>query len=46
MNMTSPLLTGAARVAELPGDSVTSLLQMVGAGTGLFDDRSMAGSAL
>ena len=38
MNITSPILAGAARVAELPGDSVTSLLKMVGAGTGLFDD--------
>lgn len=38
MNITSPILTGAARVAELPGDSVTSLLKMIGAGTGLFDD--------
>jgi hypothetical protein len=38
MNITSPLLTGAARVAEAPGDSVTSLLKMVGAGTGWFDD--------
>ena len=38
MNITSPILTGVARVAELPGDSVTSLLKMVGVGTGLFDD--------
>ena len=38
MNITSPLLTGAARVAEMPGDSVTSLLRMIGAGTGWFDD--------
>jgi hypothetical protein len=38
MNITSPLLTGAARVAEVPGDSVTSLLRMIGAGTGWFDD--------
>ncbi|CAN7249617.1 acriflavin resistance protein [Bradyrhizobium sp. LjRoot220] len=38
MNITSPLLTGAARAAEVPGDSVTSLLKMVGAGTGWFDD--------
>jgi hypothetical protein len=38
MNITSPILTGAARVAELPGDSMTSLLKMVGAGTGWFDD--------
>jgi len=38
MNITSPILTGAIRVAELPGDSMTSLLKMVGAGTGWFDD--------
>ena len=38
MNITSPILTGAFSAAELPGDSVTSLLKMVGAGTGLFDD--------
>jgi hypothetical protein len=38
MNITSPLLTGAARVADVPGDSVTSLLRLVGAGTGWFDD--------
>ncbi|WP_349631255.1 acriflavin resistance protein [Bradyrhizobium sp. AUGA SZCCT0222] len=38
MNITSPLWTGAARVAEVPGDSMTSLLRMVGAGTGWFDD--------
>jgi len=38
MNITSPLLTGAARVAEVPGDSVTSLLRLIGAGTGWFDD--------
>jgi hypothetical protein len=38
MNITSPILTGAARVAELPADSVTSFLRVVGAGTGLFDD--------
>ncbi len=38
MNITSPMMAGAARVAELPGDSVTSFLKMVGAGTGWFDD--------
>ena len=39
MNITSPILTGAARVADIPGDSVTSFLRMFGAGTGLFDDN-------
>jgi hypothetical protein len=34
----SPFLIGAARAAELPGDSVTSLLRTVGDVTGLFDD--------
>ena len=38
MNIASPILAGAARVAELPGDSVTSLPGAIGAGTGLFDD--------
>src|SRR5215216_77975 len=38
MNITSPLLAGAARVAEMPGDSVASLLRLIGAGTGWFDD--------
>jgi hypothetical protein len=36
MNLTSPVMKGAARIAELPGDSVTSLLRMVGDSTGLF----------
>ena len=30
MNITSPILTGAGRAAELPGDSVTSLLRSIG----------------
>ncbi|MGH6752066.1 MAG: acriflavin resistance protein [Bradyrhizobium sp.] len=38
MNITSPLTTGLARAAEMPGDSVTSLLRTIGAGTGWFDD--------
>jgi hypothetical protein len=38
MNITSPLLAGAARAADMPGDSVTSLLRLIGAGTGWFDD--------
>jgi hypothetical protein len=38
MNITSPILTSAARVAELPADSLASLLKIVGFGTGLFDD--------
>jgi hypothetical protein len=38
MNITSPLMTGVARAAEVPGDSVTSLLRLIGAGTGWFDD--------
>jgi hypothetical protein len=46
MNLTSPVLKGALQVAELPGDSVTSLLRMVGAGTGLFDDSPDGGLGL
>lgn len=38
MNLTSPILLGAALVAELPGDSVASFLRMVGDSTGLFAD--------
>ena len=38
MNLTSPLLLGAAHVADLPGDTVASFLRMVGDQTGLFAD--------
>jgi hypothetical protein len=38
MNLTSPVLKGAARVAEMPGDSMSSLLKTVGDFTGLFGD--------
>jgi len=30
MNITSPILTGAGRAAELPGDSLSSLLRAIG----------------
>jgi hypothetical protein len=43
MNLTSPFLKGAARAAELPNDSVASLLKMVGDRTGLFTDDSPDG---
>jgi hypothetical protein len=43
MNITSPILTGAAHAAELPGDSLTSLLRAFGAGTGLFGDSPDGG---
>jgi hypothetical protein len=46
MNITSPIMAGAVRAAELPGDSVTSFLRMIGAGTGLFDDRVDGGLGL
>jgi hypothetical protein len=46
MNITSPIMAGAVRVAELPGDSVTSFLRMIGAGTGLFDDSVDGGLGL
>ena len=46
MNITSPIMAGAARAADLPGDSVTSLLRMIGAGTGLFDDSVDGGLGL
>ena len=44
MNLTSPILKGAVHAAELPGDSVASLLKMVGNGTGLFADDSPDGA--
>jgi hypothetical protein len=43
MNLTSPILKGAVHAAELPGDSVTSFLRMVGDRTGLFADDSPEG---
>ena len=46
MNITSPIVAGAVRAAELPGDSVTSFLRMIGAGTGLFDDSVDGGLGL
>jgi hypothetical protein len=40
MNLTSPIPTGAAHAAELPGETVAAFLKMVGDSTGLFaDDR-------
>ena len=43
MNLTSPFLQGAVHAAALPGNSVTSLLKMVGDSTGLFADDSPDG---
>jgi hypothetical protein len=43
MNLTTPLLKGAAGMADLPGDSVTSLLKMVLDTTGLWADDSPDG---
>jgi len=43
MNMTTPILAGAAYLAALPGDSVASLLGMIGERTGLFDDSPDGG---
>ena len=36
MTLTSPVLNGAARAAEIPGDSVTTVLRVIGDFTGLF----------
>jgi hypothetical protein len=44
MNLTSPILKGAAHAADLPGDSVTSLLRLVGDSIGLFADDSPDGT--
>ena len=38
MNLTTPVLKGMIRAAELPGDSVTSLVQKIGTTAGLFGD--------
>jgi hypothetical protein len=43
MNITTPVLKGAAHVAALPGESVSSFLRMVGDSTGLFSDDSPDG---
>jgi len=40
MNLTSPFLKGAAEVAGLPGNSMTSLLKTVADSTGLLPDDS------
>ena len=40
MNLPSPFLKSAVHAADLPGDSVTSLLKMVADNTGLFADDS------
>jgi hypothetical protein len=44
MNITTPLLIGAAHAAEMPGDTVASFLKMVGERTGLFADDSPNGA--
>jgi hypothetical protein len=44
MNITSPILKGAAHAAEFPGDTVTSFLKMVGGSSGLFADDSPDGA--
>jgi hypothetical protein len=44
MNITSPILKGAAHAAEFPGDTVTSLLRMVSDSGGLFADDSPDGT--
>lgn len=46
MNITSPILTGAARAAELPGNSVTSLLSAVGFSDGPDGGLGIITSAL
>jgi hypothetical protein len=46
MNITSPILAGAAHLADWPGDFMTALLGMVGTATGLFDDSPDGGLGL
>ena len=43
MDLTSPILKGAAHAAELPGDTVTSFLKMIADSIGLFADDSPDG---
>ena len=43
MNITTPVIKGAAHVAELSGDSVSSFLKAIGDSTGLFTDDSPDG---
>lgn len=43
MNITSPILNGAAQIADMPGDAMTSLLRAFGTSTGLFDDSPDGG---
>jgi len=43
MNITSPILKGAAHAAALPGDSVASFLKIIADTTGLFADDSSDG---
>jgi hypothetical protein len=46
MNITSPILTGAGRAAELPGDSLTSLLRSMGFSDGPDGGLGIVMSAL
>jgi hypothetical protein len=43
MNITSPILASAPRAAGFLGDSLTSLLQAIGSGTGWFDNNPDGG---
>ena len=43
MNLTTPILMGAVHAAELPGDTVASLLRTIGDFTGLFADDGPEG---
>ena len=45
MNITSPIMAGAVRAADLPGDSVTSLLRMIGLEPGCSTTMSTAALA-
>jgi hypothetical protein len=44
MNLSAPILTGAAHAASFPGDSVASFLKLVGDSLGLFADDGPDGS--
>jgi hypothetical protein len=46
MDITTPILAGAGRLADLPGEVITSLVRKIGELTGLFNDDSGLGLVL
>src|SRR5262249_19169602 len=46
MNVLTPLFAGAGQIADIPGESITSLVRKIGELTGLFNDDSGLGLVL